>query len=309
MRVLIALDATPQCTEIVREAASRPWPVGSRFLLLHVLDPFAYSRMPISLERAKEASLAQIESAADGLRKAGWKTKTDVVLGRARQVIPKSAVAWKADLVLVGSHGGGALLRVLLGSTARSVLRHAPCSVEIVRPLPERGSRNRLPKMKILIATDGSEFSAAAIRSVASRPWPKGSMFKVISIPEPFMPLDEFRHLELKEVEKLNAAALKDAKRYAETGAEILAKAGLEAGAGTLLPRDSDSREIAKVAERWRANLVILGSHGRRGFDRWTIGSVSEHVALHAHCSVEIVRRPSGRPLKDSWRRPWRRES
>jgi nucleotide-binding universal stress UspA family protein len=309
MRVLIALDATPQCTEIVRDAASRPWPAGSKFLLFHVLDPFAYSRMPISLKRAEEASLAQLESGADALRKAGWKTETDVVLGRARQVIPRTAVAWKADLVLVGSRGGSALLRVLLGSTARSVLRHSPCSVEIVRPSPKRERQNRPSKMRILIATDGSEFSVTAIRSVASRPWPKGSTFKVISIPEPFMPLDQFPHLELKEVEKLNAEALKDAKRYAETGAEFLAKAGLESGAETPLPRDSDSREIVKEAERWRANLVILGSHGRRGFDRWTIGSVSEHVAFDAHCSVEIIRRPSGSSLKGSSRRVWRRES
>lgn len=290
MRALIALDVSPQCTEIVREAASRPWPAKSQFLLLHVLDPFPFTKMPISLERAKDAALAQLRKAGEPLLEAGWKTVVDVVLGRARQVISKVAASWKAELVLVGSNEGGSLLRVLLGSTARSVLRQAPCSVEILRPLAKRSRGGRQPGVKVLMATDGSEFSLAAIRSVASRPWPKGSTFRVIAIPEPFMPLGQFPYFELKEIEKLNTAALKDAKRYAAAGAEILAKAGLKVGEGTPLPRDSDAREIVKEAQRCHADVVVLGSHGRRGFDRMTLGSVSEHVAFHAHCSVEVIR-------------------
>jgi nucleotide-binding universal stress UspA family protein len=104
------------------------------------------------------------------------------------------------------------------------------------------------------------------------------------------MPLGEFPYFELKEIENLNTAAVKDAKRYAESGAAILQKAGLEASTETPLPRDSDAREIVKEAEQWGARLVILGSHGRRGFERLTLGSVSEHVALHAPCSVEVIR-------------------
>ena len=54
----------------------------------------------------------------------------------------------------------------------------------------------------------------------------------MISIPEPFMPLGEFPYFELREIEELNAAALDDAKRYAETGAEMLSKAGLNSHSG-----------------------------------------------------------------------------
>jgi hypothetical protein len=131
--------------------------------------------MPISLERAKNSVREQLSEAAQPLLKAGWKTDTDVFLGRARQVISKIATSWKADFVLVGSSGEGTLMRVLLGSTARSVLRQAPCSVEIVRPSLKREKASRPARMKVLIATDGSVFSLAAIRSVAKRPWPKGS--------------------------------------------------------------------------------------------------------------------------------------
>jgi nucleotide-binding universal stress UspA family protein len=44
------------------------------------------------------------------------------------------------------------------------------------------------------------------------------------------------------------------------------------------------------LAKEWKADLIVLGSHGRRGMDRILMGSVSENVAIHAHCSVEVVR-------------------
>jgi nucleotide-binding universal stress UspA family protein len=246
--------------------------------------------MPISLERAKNSVREQLSEAAQPLLKAGWQTDTDVVLGRARQLISKIATSWKADFVLVGSSGEGAVMRVLLGSTARSVLRQAPCSVEIVRPSLKRKKADLQAGMKVLIATDGSKFSLTAIRSVVKRPWPKDSVFRVIAIPEPFMPLQEFPPFELKEIENLNTASLKAAKRYSSAGAEILAKAGLNVGEGTPLPKDNDGREIVKEANFWHADLIVLGSHGRRGFDRLTMGSVSEHVVFHAPCSVEVIR-------------------
>jgi nucleotide-binding universal stress UspA family protein len=289
MKVLIALDLSTHSAGLIREAAARPWPAKTRFLLLHVLDPYPFAKMPISLERAKNSVREQLSEAAQPLLKAGWQTDTDVVLGRARQLISKIATSWKADCVLVGSSGEGAVMRVLLGSTARSVLRQAPCSVEIVRPSLKRKKADLQAGMKVLIATDGSKFSLTAIRSVANRPWPKDSVFRVIAIPEPFMPLQEFPPFELKEIENLNTASLKAAKRYSSAGAEILARAGLNVGEGTPLPKDNDGREIVKEANFWHADLIVLGSHGRRGFDRLTMGSVSEHVAFHAPCSVEVI--------------------
>lgn len=288
MNVLMALDTSPQSAEIVRDAASRPWPAKTQFLLLHVLDPYPYTRMPISLASTKDRVSAQLRSSAGPLIAAGWKVHTRVVLGRPRQDIWKIANSWKADLVLVGTSEEGPLMRVLLGSTARSVLRHASCSVEIVRPATF--DKNGGPHgVKVLLATDGSDFSLAAIRAVAKRPWPAGSAFRVIAIPEPFMAVSQFP-FELKEVEKLNGDALKDARRYASAAAQILARAGLKVETGTPLPTDTDGNEIIREAKHWDADLIALGSHGRRGFDRLTIGSVSEHVAFHADRTVEVVR-------------------
>lgn len=54
---------------------------------------------------------------------------------------------------------------------------------------------------------------------------------------------------------------------------------------------EGDARErILDCAEKWRPNLILVGSHGRRGIDRLLLGSVSEAMARHAGCSVDIVR-------------------
>ncbi|MGP8258821.1 MAG: universal stress protein [Acidobacteriaceae bacterium] len=70
--------------------------------------------------------------------------------------------------------------------------------------------------------------------------------------------------------------------RSAEFKAEIAVEAG-------------DVREcILDSAAEWHANLIVLGSHGKRGIQRFLLGSVAEFVARHAKCSVAIIRSPAG---------------
>lgn len=292
MKILIAVDASPSCAKIVEEAVNRPWPSGSKFFLLHVLDTLRFVKAPISLQRAKEAAHAELKGLEKCLINAGWKTGTDVILGNPWSVIVKNAASWQADFVMLGSSDPGPVARLLLGSTAHTVLRRAPCSVEIVRP-PENGTRLRAAGMKILVATDGSEYSGLALRSVVSRPWPKGGEVKVLCVPEPLVPIGVFPYFELQEIENLNTRALKEAKKAVDVGAKILAKLDAKVSTQTPLPQASAGRVIVKEAQEWGAHMIVLGSHGRRGFDRLTMGSVSEHVAFHAHCSVEVIR--SGR--------------
>jgi nucleotide-binding universal stress UspA family protein len=53
---------------------------------------------------------------------------------------------------------------------------------------------------------------------------------------------------------------------------------------------DGPKSIIMDEAEKWGADLIVVGSHGHRGIERFLLGSVSEGVALHAKCSVEVIR-------------------
>lgn len=55
---------------------------------------------------------------------------------------------------------------------------------------------------------------------------------------------------------------------------------------------EAPAKSILEEAKKWDADLIVMGSHGRRGLDRFAMGSVSESVAMTAHCSVEVVRPP-----------------
>jgi nucleotide-binding universal stress UspA family protein len=88
-------------------------------------------------------------------------------------------------------------------------------------------------------------------------------------------------------------AETKQAESLVSKTAELLRSKGLKAS-GAVEQGDAKSK-ILDAANDWRADLIVLGSHGRKGLDRFLLGSVSEAVARHAHCSVEIVRIPKKR--------------
>jgi len=71
---------------------------------------------------------------AGELRNAGFRAEPVLAKGDVRETIVNTAAEWNADLIVVGSRGKGGLRRLLLGSAAEFVARHAPCSVLIVRP-------------------------------------------------------------------------------------------------------------------------------------------------------------------------------
>jgi nucleotide-binding universal stress UspA family protein len=143
--------------------------------------------------------------------------------------------------------------------------------------------------MKILLAVDGSECSNAAVASVAARPWPEGTEVRVLSALElPFVPTPETWALPDSYYAQLEEAA-KEASENAVNGAvKELETKGIQAT--TSVKTGQAKSVIVDEAETWGADLIVLGSHGYSGWQRFWLGSVSNAVASQAHCSVEIVR-------------------
>ncbi len=146
--------------------------------------------------------------------------------------------------------------------------------------------------MRILLATDGSDCSKAAVSSVAERPWPEGSEVKVISAIEiPYAPTPEAWALPDSYYNELEEAAKEQAEEAIQAAVEQI-NSGRAAGLEIIAEIKSGSAKdvILDEAESWGADLIVLGSHGYSGWERFLLGSVSHAVATHAHCSVEIVR-------------------
>jgi nucleotide-binding universal stress UspA family protein len=143
MKVLVAIDDSPGSRQVMNEIAKRSWPSGSRLIVMTAHDlslgPMARPRLiPHDVERIRAAARKQahelVEAAAGKLKKKrAVKVSAKAVEGSAARIILEEAERAKVDLVVLGSHGHSAWERLLLGSTAHSVVLHAPCSVEVVR--------------------------------------------------------------------------------------------------------------------------------------------------------------------------------
>jgi nucleotide-binding universal stress UspA family protein len=146
--------------------------------------------------------------------------------------------------------------------------------------------------MKILIAIDGSDFSLAALRSVIVRPWPPDTAVKALHVVEPPSLLmgREMGGYD-PEFETVWNALREQAKDLVEKAAEKLR--GAKFNVTTELVEGDPKSQIIDVANAWRADMIVLGSHGRTGISRFLMGSVSQAVVRHAHCSVEIIRTPA----------------
>ncbi|MDQ3802426.1 MAG: universal stress protein [Acidobacteriota bacterium] len=150
--------------------------------------------------------------------------------------------------------------------------------------------------MKILLAVDGSEYSAAAVEEVAARPWPSGTRVRVLSAVERVVPpAAEVWYDAGGSLEQARQEMTKHADQLTAGVAETLRGGGLTAETAV---RDGDPRSvIVDEAKEWDADLIVVGSHGYTGLKRWLLGSVAQAVAGHAPCSVEIVRRKqAGQP-------------
>jgi nucleotide-binding universal stress UspA family protein len=157
----------------------------------------------------------------------------------------------------------------------------------------------RRRKTGLLLATDGSEFSTAAVKAIAERPWPYGTEVKIISVPEFPLWLGEYPYFQRAQVEELNESALDAARAAVAEAKEILRKAGPQVSTEVPFHTGAALQSILEEAKEWNADLIVAGSHGRRGFDRWAMGSVSESLALNAPCSVEVVRTPTSREMSE----------
>lgn len=148
--------------------------------------------------------------------------------------------------------------------------------------------------MKILLATDGSEYSKAAVEEIAGSTLSPGTEVYIISafrgssiimpIPAPGGGLGGY-------YEDVILVARKTAEKTVKKAADYLAKKNHSLKIKTAAIEGIPKHVILSEAEKIGAGLIVVGSHGSGAIERFLLGSVSQAVALHAKCSVLIVRK------------------
>jgi nucleotide-binding universal stress UspA family protein len=159
--------------------------------------------------------------------------------------------------------------------------------------------------MKILLTTDNSPSSEVALREVLRRPWPPDTEVRVLSVAHatPFVP-----DLTLTGI-GLHYYSLDQAQKHAAHAVSAAVRELSSAAPGLIVTsvvlEGAPSAQIVEEAERWGADLIVLGSHDHGAAVRMVAGSVSHRVILHAPCSVEVVRDRTHTPTEVSASAAW----
>jgi nucleotide-binding universal stress UspA family protein len=143
--------------------------------------------------------------------------------------------------------------------------------------------------MKILLAVDGSPYSAAAAESISRRPWPTETVVRVLSAVENIVsPASELWYDAGGSLEEANRHITKQAEEITNKIGDAVRASGLTVE--TAVRRGDPRSVILDEAKEWDADLIVVGSHGYTGIKRLLLGSVAQSVVSHAPCSVEVVR-------------------
>ena len=216
------------------------------------------------LEEEAQAILAGVVAAAEG---AGVGCATQLVYGdQPHQEIIDTALELAPDLIVLGRRGKRGLARLMVGHATAHVAGHAPCNVLMV----PRASQ--VWNQRILLATDGSthgEAAARAAQAVASQ----------CSLPVTVVSATTKSHSAERKAE---------ARATADRVATALKAAGI--ASESVVAEGRPDEVVIETAASSKADLIVVGSHGRTGLSRLILGSISERIMGQAQCPVLIAR-------------------
>ena len=308
MKVLIGYDGSSFADAAIDDLQRAGLPADTEALVLSVADvwpamPPMYREAMVPgpselsfavTDAARQMTQAAQEEAAALAKKArarvtglfpGWSVTCETVADSPASAITERAEQWGADLILIGSHGRGAMSRLFFGSISSKVLRYAHCSVRIGRHIEHR----QPGALRILLGLDTSEGAAAALGAVAQRRWPQDAIVRIVTAVDvrlaTAIPVLEAAAYEPSYVATDEQGWLREAQQHA---AGVLRRAGLVCDSAL---KDGDAKHVLPIeADAWHADCIFVGAKGISRIERFLLGSVSSAVAARAHCSVEVIR-------------------
>jgi len=228
---------------------------------------------------------ASLETLQNKFTDRGVKLARRVAHEAPAEGLSKVAADVGADLVLTGTHGRTGFRRFLMGSVAEHTVRLCSCDVMVVRG----GGDSEAGYRRILVPTDFSDHAEKGLQRALEMVAPGGSVDLVHFWQLPLAATDGLAiHERVLEAERKHreSEAHKDGKALLEKYKTDHCELSFEVENG------SAAHGIVDRAAVEGHDAIMLGSHGRRGFRRFVIGSVAETVVRHAPCSVLVTRLP-----------------
>jgi nucleotide-binding universal stress UspA family protein len=259
--------------------------------IVNVVDAtvYAYAGYPFAtladeLNESAEASLSNLKLPPSAK---GLKVSRYVLSGTPPAESIAHAKRRGADLVVIGTHGRGAVARLLLGSVADKVLHQAECPVLVTKPAK---GKVKHPKKKtkaftrVLFPTDFSDTANLALKRAIAITQDFDAELYVLHV------VDD--SIITTHVQKEREIILKELRNHALEQMKQSLPAELLQNFETIgaVKRGEPGKAIAGYAETHGCDLIVMGSHGRTGLGRALLGSIADRVVRLAKCPVLIER-------------------
>jgi len=285
MKIICAVDGSSCSTHAVQALAHLAPP--EELVLVHALNlpDFNYAMVTPDLRAEVQADMeASLRKEGEGiLSQAKEQLPADFShvqqihqVGHPVNIILESARSAKSHLIILGARGLGPLKELVVGSTSHRVLMHAPCSTMIIQAPVTR-------LRKILLAVEGEEDANIALQFLALQPFREAvniDVFTVWAQPQLAWPttVRQSELLEKQAIEEAQDRMTSVTDRLTHMNYSCQTKIGMGDPAFAILEQAS------------QADIILMGTHGRGGFSRFLIGSVSNSVIHQAQCPVLIIR-------------------
>ena len=276
IRILIPLDDSSEARVALPYAAALATP-GMEIVLLTVVPSAADA----------DAARAGLETAAQRLRMAGQTVRTEVATGDPARRIVDMAASLGAEMIVMASHGRGALGRLIYGSVADQVGHESTVPVMVVRA--RQLEPGPVGITRLVVPLDGSSRAEAALPVATAISRRLGTPISLIRVVDPTdlmppavgvgeaIPFEIYDEAE-KELEQ-------EARHYLDTMAQKLREQGLPVATSLLTGAPASSIEEATHL----GDVIVLSSHERTGVMRWLLGSVAEKLAREDESPVILV--------------------
>lgn len=294
-RILLPLDGSETAEQVMPWAHAFADRFGLPIELLTVIDVGTFltsvetaRRYDVLVEQATREARDYLERVSG--RFAPNPVKRSLEQGITPEVIIGKAAADESTLIAMATHGHSGLGRWLLGSVAEKVLRASNNPLLLVRAVANpRTARKATPK-SLLIPLDGSEAAEKVLpftAKIAAKFALEVVLFRAYT--NPFTPFIGGTGPYTVELDELKKHVRDEAEAYLKATRAVLKKDGIEKV--SCIVQEGDAAEhIAAIAKTNREMLILIGSHGRSGLQRWALGSVAEAVVRHTENPVLVVR-------------------
>lgn len=307
--VLVPLDGSPFGEHALPLAISVARRAKARLQLVHVATPLsvAYAEamlvsdpdLELALEARQRTYLTRMVEQVK--RVAAVDVSFTLLLGETASALRAHAVKEKADLIVMTTHGRGALGRFWLGSVADELVRHLPMPILLVRPHEGEPTWQQEPVLEhLLLPLDGTPLAEQILEPAIALGTLMGADYTLLRAIKPVLAvgypqagatLGESAQKLMEQIEATHQRLCREAAAYLNQVAERLRQQKLEVRTHVIV-EEQPGRAIIETAEAGDIDSIALETHGRRGLSRLMLGSVADKVIRGATVPVLVQRPP-----------------